>query len=266
MSFTGHILIIDDEAALRQSLARILQMADFEVTTADSADQGLAFIQTTNFDLIFMDIRMPGMPGLDALKVIHANYPNLPVVLFTAQPDINSAVEALRNGATDYLLKPLKPQVIIERAQKVIANQRKEKRKQEITQQIEALQAELKSLNDNEGEPNPHPLISVEAERYLKRGELVLDLYKRCLLIDEQPINIPHTTFNYLLVLARHSPGVVNYQTLVAEAQGYETDVHEAHELTKWHVHRLRQAIEKDARNPAHLINIRGQGYRLIAD
>ncbi|HET7376958.1 MAG TPA: response regulator, partial [Anaerolineae bacterium] len=198
MSSTGHILIIDDEAALRQSLARILQMADFEVTTADSADQGLAFIQTTSFDLIFMDLRMPGMAGLDALKLIHANYPNLPVVLFTAQPDINSAVEALRNGATDYLLKPLKPQVIIERAQKVIANQRKEIRKQEIAQQIEALQAELKSLND--GEPNPLPLISVDAERYLKRGELVLDLYKRCLLIDEQPINIPHTTFNYLLV------------------------------------------------------------------
>ena len=198
------------------------------------------------------------------LKLIHANYPSLPVVLFTAQPDINSAVEALRNGATDYLLKPLKPQVIIERAQKVIADQRKEKRKQEITQQIEALQAELKSLND--GDPNPLPLISADTERYLKRGELVLDLYKRCLMIDEQPINIPHTTFNYLLVLARHSPGVVNYQTLVAEAQGYETDVHEAHELTKWHVHRLRQAIEKDARNPAHLINVRGQGYRLIAD
>ena len=259
-----NILIIDDEAPLRQSLARILQQAGFEATTAESANQGLAFIQTTSFDLIFMDLRMPGIAGLDALKLIHSSYPNLPVVLFTAQPDLNSAVEALRNGATDYLLKPLRPQALIERAQKIIARQRKEKRKQEIAQQIEALQAELKSMND--GEANPPPLISVEAERFLKRGELVLDLHKRCLVIDEQTINIPPTSFNYLLVLARHSPEVVNYQTLVAEAQGYAADVREAQELTKWHIHELRQAIEKDVRNPAHLINVRGTGYRLIAD
>ena len=121
----GHILIIDDEATLRQSLARILQQAGFETTTAENADQGLAFIDTTAFDLVFMDLRMPGIAGLDALKLIHNNYPNLPVVLFTAQPDLNSAVEALRNGATDYLLKPLKPQIVIENAQKIIANRQK---------------------------------------------------------------------------------------------------------------------------------------------
>ena len=93
MSLNGHILIIDDEAALRQTLARILQKAGFEVTTAENGEQGFSFIQTTNFDLVFMDLRMPGMAGLDVLKLIHAGYPNLPVVLFTAQPDLNSAVE-----------------------------------------------------------------------------------------------------------------------------------------------------------------------------
>ena len=215
----GHILIIDDEATLRQSLARILQQAGFETTTAENADQGLAFIDTTAFDLVFMDLRMPGIAGLDALKLIHNNYPNLPVVLFTAQPDLNSAVEALRNGATDYLLKPLKPQIVIENAQKIIANRQKEKRKEEIMQQIESLQAELKSLNN--GDTGPLPTIRVDAHRFIKRGVLVLDLHKRCLNINEQTINLPPTSFDYLLVLARHSPSVVSYQTLVAEAQGY---------------------------------------------
>lgn len=60
----GHILIIDDEATLRQSLARILQQAGFETTTAENADQGLAFIDTTAFDLVFMDLRMPGIGRL----------------------------------------------------------------------------------------------------------------------------------------------------------------------------------------------------------
>jgi DNA-binding response OmpR family regulator len=264
MSITGHILIIDDEAALRQTLARILQQAGFEVTTAEDGEQGLSFIQTTNFDLIFMDLRMPGMPGMEVLKLIHASYPNLPVILFTAQPDLHSAVDALRNGATDYLLKPLKPQALIERAQTVLENQQKENRKREIASQIEALQAELKSLST--GQTGPLQAASLNTDRFLKRGALTLDLHKRRLLIDEQTINIPPTSFDYLLVLARHSPNVVNYQTLVAEAQGYQADPHEAQELTKWHIHQLRQAIEQDAHYPSYLINVRGTGYRLVAD
>ena len=260
MSNAGHILIIDDEAALRQTMARILQQAGFEVTTAENGEQGLSFIQTTNFDLIFMDLRMPGIAGMDALKLIHAGHPNLPVILFTAQPDLNSAVEALRNGATDYLLKPLKPQAVIDRARSVLANQQKENRKREITLQIEALQAELKSLTS--GQTDPLQAASVGTDRFLKRGPLVLDLHARRLLIDEQTINVPPTSFDYLLVLARHSPNVVSYQTLVAEAQGYQADAREAQELTKWHIHQLRQAIH----DPSCLINVRGTGYRLVAD
>ena len=259
MSNSGHILIIDDEATLRQTLARILQRAGFEVTTAENGEQGLSFIQATNFDLVFMDLRMPGMAGMEALKIIHAGQPDLPVVLFTAQPDLSSAVDALRNGAIDYLLKPLKPQDLIERAQSILASQQKEKRKREIVLQIEALQAELKSLSS--GQTGPLQAASLGTDRFLKRGSLVLDLHKRRLIIHEQAINIPPTSFDYLLVLARHSPEVVTYQTLVAESQGYQTDVREAQELTKWHIHQLRQAIGEDI-----LINVRGTGYRLVAD
>jgi DNA-binding response OmpR family regulator len=241
-----------------------LQQAGFEVTTAENAEQGISYIETTSFDLVFTDLRMPGIAGMDALKIIHANYPNLPVILFTAQPDLNSAVEALRNGATDYLLKPLKPQAVIERAQIVLESQYREKRKREINSQIEALQAELKSLST--GKTGPLPPSSLNTDRFLKRGALVLDLHKRCLMIKDQTINIPYTSFNYLQVLARHSPNVVNYQTLVAEAQGYQADPREAQELTKWHIHQLRQAIEQDAHAPSFLINVRGTGYRLVAD
>ena len=264
MSVTGHVLVIDDEAALRQSLARILQKAGFEATTAEGANQGLAFAENGNFDLVFMDLRMPGMAGLEALKLFHSRHPNLPVVLFTAQPDLNSAVEALRNGATDYLLKPLKPEAIIERAQTIIANLQKEKRKNEIMRQIEALQAELKSLSS--GDTGPLPVTRVGSERFLKRGEIALDLHKRCLVLKNQTVNIPPTSFNYLLVLARHSPDVVSYQTLVAEAQGYEVDPREAQELAKWHIHQLRRVIEKETRAPSILINVRGTGYCLVAD
>lgn len=267
MNTTSHILVIDDEASLRKTMARILQQAGFQVTTAEDAEQGLAFLKTSMFDLILTDLRMPGIQGLDALKLITANYPSLPVILFTAQPDVNSAVEALRHGATDYLLKPLKPEVLIERVTTILSNQQKEKRKKEILQQIEALQQELKNIENGNTGNQAYTLPEIpSAERYISRGELVLDLHSRRVTINDESVNLPPTSFDYLLVLARHTPNVVDYQTLVAEAQGYQTDFREAQELTKWHIHQIRQVLEKDTRNPTRLINVRGTGYRLLTE
>ena len=105
MILNGHILIIDDEAALRQTLTRILQRAGLQVTSAASGQEGLDYLAQLPFDLVYLDIRMPDMNGMEVLKIMHAAYPELPVVLFTAQPDLSSALEALRRGATDYLVK-----------------------------------------------------------------------------------------------------------------------------------------------------------------
>jgi DNA-binding response OmpR family regulator len=267
MQIAGHILIIDDEASLRRTLARILQQAGFEVTTAASGQEGLAFLSQHSFDLVYLDIRMPDMNGLEVLKKIHSNFPELPVILFTAQPDMNSAVEALRYGAIDYLMKPLQPQTLIDHTQVVLARREKERRKREIQSQIKTLQAELSRLEDEE---DSRPVLSIPKEdtneRFLIRGDINLDLYGRRLKVKEQTVDIPPTTFDYLVVLIRHAPNVVDYQTLVAEAQGYQADYREAQELVKWHVHHIRQAIEPDPRNPVYLINQRGIGYRIVAD
>ena len=267
MDITGQILIIDDEAALRRTLARILQQARFEVTTAESGKEGLAFLTRQAFDLVYLDIRMPDMNGLEVLKSIHSKFPELPVILFTAQPDMNSAVEALRHGASDYLMKPLKPQALIERTQDILAWRQKERRKREIQSQIEALQVELSKLESGEdAEPIPTAQGENPDERFLVCGEISLDMHARRLKMGGQIVDIPPTTFDYLVVLVRHAPNVVDYQTLIAEAQGYQADFREAQELVKWHVHHIRQAIEPNPRKPIYLINQRGIGYRLVAD
>jgi DNA-binding response OmpR family regulator len=265
MSFTGKILIMDDEQALRQTLARILQRAGFEVTTAENGEQGLAFLETSEYDLVYLDIRMPGLSGLQVLDLVHTGHPGIPVILFTAQPDLNSALEALRRGAADYLLKPLKPDTIIEKTRSILETKQKEKRKHEIQVQIESLQAELKNLDENIPQVEKRPGLPA-VERYLKRGPLVLDLHARRVSINERLVNLPPTSFDYLLVLARHAPDVVDYQTLVAEAQGFKAEARESQELCKWHIHHVRQAIEPEPRNPTHVINVRGTGYRLLAD
>ena len=266
MNSSAHILIIDDEATLRQTMARILQRAGYEVTTASNGKEGLGLVSEHPFDLVYLDIRMPDMSGLELLKTIHIKFPDLPIILFTAQPDVNSAVEALRRGATDYLLKPLNPQTVIERTKTILEYQLNEKRKREIQRQIEALQAELNSLESQEADKAISSVqqASTTDDRFLRRGSLTLDLHTRRVMLQDQAINLPPTSFDYLLVLARHTPNVVDFQTLVSEAQGYETDMREAQELTKWHIHHIRQAIEVDSRNPAHVINVRGTGYRLV--
>ena len=267
MNMEGHILIIDDEASLRQTLARILQRAGYEVTTAANGQEGLDLVSEHPFDLVYLDIRMPDMNGLDLLKAIHAKLPDLPVILFTAQPDLNSAVEAVRSGAADYLLKPLKPQAVIDRTKSILEMNRNERRKREIQRQIDMLQAELNALEkgeEGEGVDSSPPQTSVKGDRFVQCGTLTLDLYAHRVTMDGSNVDLPPTSFDYLLVLVRHSPNVVGYRTLVSEAQGYETDTREAQELTRYHIHQIRQAIETDPRKPKHVITVRGTGYRLV--
>jgi len=268
MNSGGHILIIDDEASLRQTMARILQRAGYEVTTAATGSEGLQLVSEHPFDLLYLDIRMPDASGLELLKAIHAQLPDLPVILFTAQPDLNSAVEALRRGATDYLLKPLKPQAVIDRTEAILIEKQKERRKRELQRQIDALQTELDSLERPEGDAAPlHPgQASASDERFIRRGALTLDMHTRRVTMNEGVVSLPPTSFDYLLVLARHAPNIVDVQTLVSEAQGYEADTREAQELSKWHVHHIRQAIEPDSRKPIYIINVRGKGYRLVTN
>jgi two-component system alkaline phosphatase synthesis response regulator PhoP len=267
MKQSSHILIIDDETSLCQTLARILQRAGFDVTTAANAKDGIALISQHAFDLVYMDIRMPDISGLDALKAIRSKMPELSVILFTAQPDVNSAIQALRNGASDYLLKPLKPETIIECTKTTLAKLEREKRRKEIRAQIKALEAELKAL-DIDAEPAPGPEMEADSasNRYLRRGKLILDLHARRATVGARTINLPPAAFDYLLVLARHAPNVVDYQTLVAEAQGYEASPRDAQELAKWHIHHIRDELEENPRDPALIITVRGSGYRLIAD
>jgi len=267
MGDSGHILLIDDEAALRHTLARIFQRAGFDITTSASGQEGLALLSQQPFDLVYLDIRMPDMNGLEVLRAIHAKFPEMPVVLFTAQPDLSSALEALRHGATDYLLKPLQPQKVIDRTQSILAGREKERRKRVIQSQMETLQTELRSLENVEGvQPETAPKELNTSERFLTRGKLTLDLHTRRLVIDKRTASLPPTSFDYLLILMQHAPNMVDYRTLVAEAQGYQAEFREAQQLAKWHIHHIRQAIEPDVHNPIFLVNVRGAGYRLVPD
>jgi DNA-binding response OmpR family regulator len=266
MNLNGSILIVDDETHLRETMARVLQQAGCDVSTAGSGEQTLAMLAASDFDLVYLDLRLPGMSGLDTLNRIHARLPAVPVILFTAQPDLQSSLEALRCGAVDYLLKPLKPEILIMKTQAILAERRKERRKRELRSEIEKLQTELRRIEDAESPAETTAPAPSASDRFLKQGALVLDLHARRVTVGGRAVELPQTSFDYLIVLARHAPDVVEYRTLVAEAQGYQAEAREAQELAKWHIHHIRHAIEPDPDKASRLINVRGIGYRLIAD
>ncbi len=258
------VLVVDDEASLRQTFARMLHQIGCEVTTAADGTEALQRLEVAPYDLVYLDIRLPGIDGLEVLRQVHDRYPQLAVVLLTAHASISSAVEAVRLGATDYLIKPITPEALISRTRTILADQTIQRRRREIQEQINALQAELKTLDMT---PAVAPgLIPPTDDRFLKRGTLLLDLHTRRATYADRILTLPPTAFDYLVALARHAPDVVPYQTLVVEAQGYETDLRQAQELTKWHIHMLREALDRESAGACHLLTVRGTGYRLVVD
>lgn len=105
MKFT--ILIIDDEKNIRQGLAANFELEDYNVKTAENGEEGLRLIEKGDIDLVITDLRMPGLSGEEVLKKITAETPGIPVIILTGHGSIDSAVEAMRHGAYDFLTKPL---------------------------------------------------------------------------------------------------------------------------------------------------------------
>ncbi|WP_333970171.1 sigma-54-dependent transcriptional regulator [Alteromonas mediterranea] len=107
------ILIVEDDAGLREALLDTLLVGNYNVVEADCAEQALMMLSMQAIDLVVSDIQMGEMSGLTLLKGIKAKYPNMPVLLMTAYATINDAVQAMRDGATDYLSKPFAPEVLL---------------------------------------------------------------------------------------------------------------------------------------------------------
>jgi DNA-binding NtrC family response regulator len=121
----GHakILIVDDELIMRESLAGWLQRDGHETNTAASGEEALEKVKDTRFDILLVDIKMEGMSGLDVLKQVKENDPDVAVVMITAYGSIASAIEAMKNGAYDYLLKPFDPNELGVIIEKIIEHQ-----------------------------------------------------------------------------------------------------------------------------------------------
>jgi DNA-binding response OmpR family regulator len=265
MTPQSSILIVDDDDHLRLSLSFILQKEKYNVKTAANAEEALDCLQLQEFDLMFLDLSMPGMGGIDLLMEVHRQVPQMPVLILTAHAALESAIQAVRLGARDYLIKPVEPVLILTRVAEILAEREQPARKQEIVGQIQALLAELQKLNGEHATATSGlaALPSANTARLLKKGAFELDLHARHATLNGTYIQVTGVYFDYLSTLLQHAPQAVEYKTLVKESQGYDVAIAEARDLARWRIHELRKIIEKDPERPQYILTVRGMGYRL---
>ena len=265
MTSQNTILIVDDEDHLRRSLSLILQKEDYRVETTANAEEALDLLKRQEYDLLFLDLNLPGMNGIDLLLEVHRQFPHLPVLILTAHAALESAIQAVRLGARDYLIKPVEPTLIVTRVEEILAEREQPVRKQEIVGQIQALLAELQNIEGQNMTPTSTlaALPSGDSARFLKKGMFEVDLHARHAMLNGRYLLVTGIYFDYLTTLLRYAPKAVAYKTLVKESQGYDVATAEARDLARWRIHELRKAIETDPQRPQYILTVRGTGYRL---
>jgi DNA-binding response OmpR family regulator len=265
MTRQNTILIVDDEDRLRLSLSLILQKENYRVATAATAQEALDHLQSHEYDLMFLDLNMPGMSGIDLLVEVHKQVPQMPVLILTAYAGLESAIQAIRLGARDYLIKPVEPVVILARVAEILAESEQPARKKEIVGQLQALLAELQKMEGEENTPTSTLAAqpSTNPAGFLRKGIFELELHARHAALNGKYIPVTGIYFDYLCTLLRHAPKAVEYKTLVKESQGYDVAVAEARDLARWRIHELRKIIEADPEQPQYILTVRGIGYRL---
>ncbi len=120
MADKAAILVVDDEGNLRRTLAMILNREGYAVTTAANAGEARQCLQAGSFNLLLLDLKMPDANGLTLLPELQQNYPHMPVLVLTAHDKLDAAIEAVKGGARDYLLKPVEPMIILQRVREVL--------------------------------------------------------------------------------------------------------------------------------------------------
>lgn len=227
MQDPAHILFVDDDDRIRDLTKRFLTMKGYRVSAARDAAQARRLMEQLCFDLIILDIMMPGETGLELLHALRSRGGNeTPVMLLTARGEAGDRIEGLRLGADDYLAKPFEPEELSLRCEAILRRARR---------------------------PDPPP-------DEIEMSGLVFNLLRGELRSGDQRIRLTEAELQLLTVLARTPGEPVSREDLASmTSAGLERSV-------DVQVTRLRRKIEPNPREPVHLQTVRGIGYRLMPD
>ena len=224
------ILLVDDDALMRRSLAFHLEQAGYQVRTAANAEDGISLVKHSPPDLVLLDIALPGMDGLDALREMKAGR-DLPVIFLTGRRRELDEVVGLELGADDYITKPFDVDVVLAHIKAVL-------RRTEKNAPLE------------------------KATGPLTVGDLEIDPQAHTAFCAGRRISLAPREFDLLLLLATQPDKVVSTEELLAQVWGAEFTGQP--QVVYVHIRWLRQKLESDPYRPERILTVRGVGYKLV--
>jgi DNA-binding response OmpR family regulator len=227
----GHILVVDDDALLRRSLAFNLQQAGYHAASAANAEDALAQAQLDLPDLVLLDIGLPGMDGLDALRQFKDRL-GVPVILVTARRRELDEVLGLELGGDDYITKPFEMDVLLAHIKAVL-------------RRVDA---------------SSRPAVQVSV---LRVGEVMIDPAAHTVTVAGRPVDLTPREFDLLHALALESNHVISTDDLLTRVWGAEFIGQP--QVVYVHIRWLREKIEDDPNQPKRLLTVRGVGYKLMS-
>jgi DNA-binding response OmpR family regulator len=272
---SAYILVVDDEGANRYSVSKTLQRVGYSVNEAGSGEEALELMKGQRYDVILTDIRMPpGLDGVELLKRIKEESPDAIVILMTGYASLGTAVEALRLGAHDYLIKPSSSQDIRQSVARGVERARNLRRRRAL---LEAIRSDVFELTRADVESNKvayeggydedtrsvKEAIAEPSNNSMQLGPLTVYPGRYQIAVGDTDIDLTPTEFDLLLYLAAHRGRVVPCHELVREVRGYAVDEAEAREVIRPHVSNLRRKLKEAGQDADLIVNVRGIGYRL---
>lgn len=225
-STSYRVLCVDDDPDILHLLKKTFEAAGFEVSTCNSGEAALRWIERSGLPhLALVDIRMPGLDGLELCRRVHT-YSDLPVILLTAVDDEPTVVKALDTVAEDYIFKPFRPAELVARARRV-----------------------LRRIGN---------FSFTQAAETAVDERLAVDFVRQVAKVEGNPVPLTPTETKILHILMRSSPRTVDTGYLLRRVWPME-EVFE--DTLRVHVHRVRQKIEPDPAKPRYVLTHRGQGY-----
>lgn len=252
----AQILIVDDEAPIRLTMDALLRRRGYTVTTAESAEEALDLIHQHSFDLLLLDLKMPGLSGLDVAARARELQPEAAVIILTGHGSLETAIQGMHLGVFDYMLKTSSPQEVQARVASALEQRSEDRRRKQLLQTLQTVVSELQGDAAPVREAGP-------ADEWIAIGDLQISTWKQMARLGDRTLNLTPTEFRVLVCLAQQAGQVMTYQQIVRCAQGYDADPFEATELVKPHIYHLRQKVEPDPANPRYILTVRGTGYLL---
>lgn len=262
----ARLLIVDDEAGLRAGLRDLLSNLGYHVEEAASGYEALKLLRSAPYDLMVLDIRMPGMTGIEVMRHAREMYPDLPVIVLTAHASVDSAIAAVKSEAVDYILKPFDPEDLTATIARTLQERAELLRNRRL---VDLIGKTLSVLGEEESPttvPSPTP---TPPERFSTVGSITLDREKRLAVVQADP---PHTVelsdgeAAILTALMENANRVFSWSELARAAVGCDLDKHEAQSVVRLHIFRLRRKIEATPEQPRLIRTVRGRGYFFSPD